>query len=67
MKSRPYSEVMVASNLSSLRGQLAKLQQMLELNHAVVEPTHRERERYTRVLEAQAILRAADALTRVTL
>lgn len=67
MKARPCNEVMIASNLSELRGRLSRLQELLELNHAVVNPTDRERERYTRVLEAQAMLRAADALTVVRL
>jgi hypothetical protein len=67
MKPRPTTEVMIASNISDLCGRLSRLQEMLELNHVVVEPTHRERERYTRVLEAWGALRAANALTKVSI
>jgi hypothetical protein len=65
MKARPTTEVMIASNLSDLHGRLNRLMELLSLNHAVVEPTERERERFTRVLEAMAMVRAANALTMV--
>lgn len=66
-KARPCSEVMFASALSDVRGRLAKIQQMIELNNAVANPTPRERERFTRLLEAMGALRAAAELTVVTL
>ncbi len=66
MKTRPCTEVMIASNLSDLHGRLSRLMELLSLNHAIVEPTHREKERFTRVLEAMAMVRAANALTKVS-
>jgi hypothetical protein len=64
---RPHSEVMIASNLSDIRGRLTILLQMLDLNAAVGRPTAREKERSDRVLEALFALRGANALTKVSL
>lgn len=67
MKARPHSEVVIASNLDRIRGDLSLVLNMLDRNACVAPPTKRERDRSDKVLEALGALRAANALSLVTL